>query len=145
MRTVEQARALPMSASAVIHRAEVLEQLDQVRELLPPALSDARALLAEREQLLARARQEAEQLREQAQGERTRLVENSGIHKEARAEADRLLASARAQADALRTEVDDYVDGKLANMEVVLTKTLAAVAQGRARLAGNSELDDLRD
>ncbi|MCW2679640.1 MAG: hypothetical protein JWM62_1041, partial [Frankiales bacterium] len=34
--------------------------------------------------------------------------------------------------------------GKLANFEVVLSKTLAAVEKGRARLGGQSEHDELR-
>ena len=76
--------------------------------------------------------------------ERARLVEKESVLREARAEAERLLTAAREQADAMRDEVEDYVDGKLANFEVVLAKTLAAVEKGRARLSGSSELDDLR-
>ena len=34
----------------------------------------------------------------------------------------------------MRGEVDDYVDTKLANFEVVLDKTLAAVHRGREKL-----------
>jgi F0F1-type ATP synthase membrane subunit b/b' len=134
-----------MSASAVVHRGEVLELLAQLRGLLPTALTGARTLLGEREQVLEQGRREAEQLREQARAEQTRLVEQSSVHRQASAEAERLLAQAREQAGAMRAEVEDYVDGKLANMEVVLTKTLAAVQHGRARLSGHSELDELRD
>jgi hypothetical protein len=36
----------------------------------------------------------------------------------------------------MRAEVEDYVDGKLANFEVVLTKTVAAVERGREKLRG---------
>ena len=142
---VEQARTLPMSASAVLHRGEVLEKLEQLRALLPATLTDARSLLGDRDEVLEQGRREVEQLREQAQAERARLVDQSSITKQAQAEADRLLAEARAQADALRAEVEDYVDGKLANFEVVLSKTLAAVERGRARLSGHSELDELGD
>lgn len=142
---VEQARTLPMSASAVLHRDEVLDRLGRLRALLPATLDQARSLLAHREELLEQGRREVEQLREQAQAERAALVARSAVLQQARAEADRLLDEARAQADALRAEVEDYVDGKLANFEVVLSKTLAAVERGRARLSGGSELDALRD
>ena len=43
----------------------------------------------------------------------------------------------------MRREVDDYVDGKLANFEVVLQKTLSAVDRGRSKLKGRSDLDAL--
>ena len=140
-----EARTLPMSASAVVHRDEVLALLEQLRAHTRDALSDAQELLAERDQVLEQGRQELERLREQAEAERAELVTRTSVHREATAEAERLLAQARAQADAMRADVEDYVDGKLANMEVVLTKTLDAVQRGRSRLSGASDLDQLRD
>ena len=136
---------MPMSASAVVHRGELLELLAQLRDLLPEALSRADALVADREAVLAEGRAEVERMREQAAAERAQLVEQSSVVREAQAQADRLLAQAREQAEAMRLEVEDYVDGKLANFEVVLAKTLAAVERGRARLSGHSEMDELRE
>ncbi len=51
-------------------------------------------------------------------------------------EADRILAEARQEAEEIRAEADDYVDSKLANFEVVLTKTLGSVGRGREKLLG---------
>lgn len=141
---VESARTLPMSASAVVHRDEVLGRLQQLRELVPAAVDDAQQLLGDRDGVVEEGRREVERLRSEALAERARLVEKESVLREARSEAERLLASAREQADAMRDEVEDYVDGKLANFEVVLAKTLAAVEKGRARLSGSSEMDDLR-
>ena len=61
----------------------------------------------------------------------------------AQGEADRVLQEAHEQAEAVRAEVEDYVDAKLANFEIVLTKTLRgggaraaeAVRRPRARRA----------
>jgi cell division septum initiation protein DivIVA len=133
-----------MSASAVVHRGEVLERLQELRALLPTVVGQADAVVADRDGVLAEARAEAESVRAQAQEERARLVEQTGVMRQARTDAERLLEQARAQADAMRAEVEDYVDGKLANFEVVLSKTLAAVQRGRSRLSGSSELDELR-
>ncbi|MDX6222340.1 MAG: hypothetical protein QOD91_1394, partial [Frankiales bacterium] len=52
---------------------------------------------------------------------------------------------AREEAAGMRREVDDYVDTKLANFEVVLTRTLGAVERGRDKLRGRRESDDLDD
>jgi hypothetical protein len=41
----------------------------------------------------------------------------------------------------MRAEIDDYVDGKLANFEVVLHKTLQAVEKGRAKINGRHDLE----
>jgi hypothetical protein len=43
----------------------------------------------------------------------------------------------------MRMEVDDYVDTKLANFEIVLNKTLAAVLRGREKLHGRHDMEEL--
>jgi hypothetical protein len=46
----------------------------------------------------------------------------------------------------MRSEVDDYVDAKLANFEIILHKTLSAVEHGRDKINGrNDELAELAD
>ena len=49
------------------------------------------------------------------------------------------------EARQMRQEVDDYVDTKLANFEIVLNKTLAAVLRGREKLHGRHEMEQLAD
>ena len=44
----------------------------------------------------------------------------------------------------MRNEVDDYVDAKLANFEIILHKTLNAVEHGRDKINGrHAELEQL--
>lgn len=144
-KVVEDARSMPMSASCVVNRDEVLELLRDVRGQLPEALSRAQAVLGDRDGVVAGGRAEADRLLQAAREERKAMLAKTEVTKAARAEAERLLAEAQEQADAMRAEVEDYVDSKLANFEIVLAKTLAAVQRGRARLHGESELDDLSD
>jgi hypothetical protein len=42
-----------------------------------------------------------------------------------------------------REEVEAYIDGRLATLEVILTKTMEAVARGRERLEGADDKDVL--
>ena len=142
---VQDARAMPMSASCVVNRGEVLDLLERVRAGLPRELDRASAVLGDKEAVVAQGREEAERLLEQARQERGRLLEQSSIVREARAQATRLVDEARAQADAMREEVEEYCDKKLANFEIVLSKTLAAVQRGRDKLSGRSELSSLDD
>jgi len=133
-----------MSASAVVHRGEVLELVERVRSSAGEALAESQSLLGDRAGVVEQGRQEVERLRAEALAERARLIEETSVHREASAQAERLLAHAREQAEAMRAQVEDYVDSKLANFEVVLSKTLAAVEKGRARLSGETEHDELR-
>ena len=132
---VEDARALPMSASCVVHRGEVLDLVDEARRVLPEELEAARRLLASRDRMLEQARTEAERVVEQGRQEAARLVEATAVYTRAQAEADRLLEQAADSAEAMRLQTEDYVDAKLANFEVVLSTTLSTVQRGRERLS----------
>jgi hypothetical protein len=135
---VESARAMPMSASCVINRAQVLDLLDDLKRGLPEEMDHAKQVLADRDSVLADGRREAERLIERTRSERDSIIGNTDVSREARGAADRILAVARGEADQIRTEADDYVDQKLANFEVVLTKTLQAVGRGRDKMRGSS-------
>ncbi|MFI6289744.1 cell division initiation protein [Streptomyces sp. NPDC051018] len=130
------ARSMPMSASCVVNRAELLAMLQEVREALPGSLAQAQELLGGREQMVAQARQEAERIIESAHAERGSLVADTQVARQSQDEADRILADARREAEEIRAEADDYVDSKLANFEVVLTKTIGSVDRGREKLLG---------
>lgn len=80
-----------------------------------------------------------------AHAERTRLLSDSEVYQAAQQEAKALLREAEQEAAELRTETDEYVDSKLANLEISLTKTLDAVTRGRARLHGRSHFDQLSE
>lgn len=133
---VSSARSMPMSASCVVNRAELLAMLDEVRAALPDSLAQAQELIGGREQMVEQARQEAERIIETAHAERGSLVSGTEIARRSQAEADRILSEARQEAEEIRAEADDYVDSKLANFEVVLTKTLGSVGRGREKLLG---------
>jgi cell division septum initiation protein DivIVA len=141
---VESARAMPMSASCIVNRDEVLERIEELRKLLPGELTSARQILDERGAVVADGHEEAQRILEAAHAERARLVAKTEVVREAARRADELVAAAQADADRMRLEIDDYVDSKLANFEVVLHKTLKAVEKGRAKISGRGELDGLR-
>lgn len=133
---VGNARSMPMSASCVVNRAELLDMLEEVREALPGSLAHAQELIGGREQLVEQARQEAERIIESAHAERGSLISDTQVARQSQEEADRILTEARREAEEIRAEADDYVDSKLANFEVVLTKTIGSVDRGREKLLG---------
>jgi vacuolar-type H+-ATPase subunit H len=133
---VSSARSMPMSASCVVNRAELLAMLEEVRAALPDSLAQAQELIGGREELVEQARQEAERIIQGAHAERGSLISDTEIARRSQAEADRILGEARREAEEVRAEADDYVDSKLANFEVVLTKTLGSVGRGREKLLG---------
>jgi cell division septum initiation protein DivIVA len=144
-RAVEQARSMPMSASAVVNRAEMLELLDELGAEMDAALSEADKIRRERDDVVDDGRREAEHIIADARNERDHLVSDTEVFRLAQRRADEVVAEARNEADGLRKETDDYVDGKLANFEITLERTIEAVRRGRERLAGRSALDSLTE
>ena len=144
-RLVESARAMPMSASCVVNRPELLALLADLGALLPEAMTRAQTVLQDKDSVLAEGRAEAERIIAEAREEQARMLTEYEVYAAAVEEAERLTSEAQASATAMRTEVEDYVDAKLANFEIVLAKTLRAVERGRMRLAGRDELAELQD
>lgn len=144
-RAVENARSMPMSASAVVNRAELLAQIDGLAAELPKAFAAAEVVTSDRDGVIKAAHAKAEEVVADAHLERERLVSDTEVYRMAKDSSDRMLDEARTESEALRRETDQYVDAKLANFEISLTKILEAVSRGRGRLLGRSELDALRD
>jgi cell division septum initiation protein DivIVA len=142
---VAEAKAVPLSASIMLNRAEVDDLVTDLRDSLPDELRQARWILKQRDEILEKARREGAALLEEAEEERRRLVSRTDVVSAANREADRIVEDARVQASQLRLEAEDYVDAKLANFEVVLQKTLAAVERGREKLRGRLDTDDLAE
>ena len=140
---VEEARGVPLSASCVLHRGEILEVLDGARAALPNDLEAARKILASRDSLIEEGRTSAEALIASAREEVSRMIEQTAIVSAAREEAQHILDDAHLEADGEREEVEKYIDSRLATLEVILNKTSDAIARGRERLAGAGDKDVL--
>ncbi len=140
---VEEARRVPLSASCVLHRGELLEVLDDARAALPVDLAAAQTLLAQKESVIEEGRVSAENLIAIAREEVARMVEQTAIVQSARDEGKRILDDVRTTAAEERLEVEEYIDSRLATLEVILNKTMDAVARGRDRLAGAQDKDAL--
>ncbi len=139
--TVRDAKAMPMSASCLVNRAELLEALERVRDVLPVDLDQADALLSERDAVVAAGREEADRILEAARSERERLIEQADVLVAARERAAAVAVRAGAEATRLLADADDYVDRKLGEFEVVLGQLGSQVNNGRERLAARREAD----
>ena len=139
---VESARSMPMSASCILNRGEVLALLDEMRAELPEEFDEAERILREREGVLDQARAEAEEIIAAAHEERMRLVSQTEVYAQAQREAGRLRGEAREEAGRMQDDTDAYVDGKLASFEIALSKTLEAVRHGRDRIQVRREEDE---
>jgi F0F1-type ATP synthase membrane subunit b/b' len=153
---VREAKAMPLSSSVLVNRDEVLDLITSMQEALPDEIKQARWIVKDREDLLAKARVEAEGIVEDARGEQLRMARQEAVLARAGEEAERVLAEADEQARAMRREAEEYVDAKLAQFEIALrrvleesqassralAKTLDQVEAGRERLRAPGTVAD---
>jgi F0F1-type ATP synthase membrane subunit b/b' len=98
-----------------------------MKESLPEEIKQARWVVKDREELLAKARRDAEGIVEKAKSDQARLVSKEEVVQESLAEAERTLAEAREQARQIHLEAEDYVDSKLAQFDAALTRIAEAL------------------
>lgn len=137
---IASARPMPLSTSVMVNKDEVLELLNDAIDRLPEELRAARWLLKERADFLAQARREGEEILEQARARAGAMVQRTEVVKAAEQRARQVVDKAEADARAMRHEVEDFCDQRLASFEIILERTARTVAEGRAKLQGSARL-----
>jgi vacuolar-type H+-ATPase subunit H len=147
---IREAKSMPLSASALVNREEVLELIAEMKAALPEEIKQARWVVKDREELLGKARRDAESIVEDARQEQLRMATQEAVVLRAHEEAERIGTEADADARRIRLEAEDYVDAKLAQFEAVLqrateellatndqlARTMEQVRAGREKLRG---------
>ena len=141
---VEQARTVPLSSGGcVVNRQTALELLDAIRAGIPGDVEQAHAILDERAEVIEDGHREAERIVAEAKLEAARLVAEDLLVAQATAQAREIVTAASEDADQMRAETADWVDSRLAQFEVSLTRLLDAVQRGRERVNGSHPYDAL--
>jgi hypothetical protein len=147
---VREAKSMPLSSSALLNREEVLELIQGMKGALPEEIKQARWVVKDREELLAKARRDAEAIVEEARAQQLRMAEREAIVQRAIGEAERIRSEAADEARRMKLESEDYVDAKLAQFEAALqriveellntndqvSRTIDQVEAGREKLRG---------
>lgn len=138
---VRQARSMPMSASAVVNRQELLDALDRIEAAYIAGTSESLALVSHRDAVIAEAETSAAEIVRQARLEEDRLVSDTEVFRLAQREAEQTLAAARTEAEALRRDAEAYVEQRFASFEHALERTLGEVRRGIANLSHRNSFD----
>jgi hypothetical protein len=146
---VQEAKSMPLSSSVLVNREEILEVLDAARAELPEEIKQARWIVKDREELLAKARRDAEAVVDKARAERAWIVSDQEVARAAQETAERIVSDAEEKARQLQLEAEDYVDAKLAQFEIALDRTraelersLEQVQRGRERLRSGTPAEE---
>jgi vacuolar-type H+-ATPase subunit H len=134
-------RSVPMSASCMVNRVEVLGVIDDIVEHLPDEIAEAQRVIDRSQSRLGEANSEAARILAEAREHAAQLAQHSEIVRVAEEQAAKIRADAQEEAVALRRETDSFIDSRMAGFESVLVKTTTQVRTARSRLAERSQLN----
>lgn len=130
---------LPLSPYLFVDEEKVFDIIDQMRVAIPEEVKRANRIEAEKDRLLAQAKEEGERIRGLARQEANELVNRDGITHSAQQRADNIMERARRDAEALRRDADVYVIEVLAKLEDDLLRSLSVVRNGLRKVQVEQE------
>lgn len=136
------APTMPLSSSPRVDRDEMIELLEEALHRLPEELRQARWMLKERQEFVAKTRREADELLEAARVRAERMVQRTEVVRAAEQRARQVMETAEADSRRLKHETEDFLDQRLGSFEILLDRLSKTVAAGRQRLSIGAAVDD---
>ena len=137
--TLADSRRLPLTSSLVVDEDRIFNIVDQMRVSIPEEVKRANRVEAEKERILAQAKEEADRIRDLAKQEASELVRRDSIMGSAQQRSDTILERARREADIMRAESDVYALTVLSKLEEDLLRSLSVVRNGMHKLEVEQE------
>lgn len=136
---ITEARAMPMSASVLVNRAEALDLVAAAKSVVPDEIRAADSVLGEADAVLQRARTQADHEVAGARERAEQLVGRENVVALAEQRADQIITAAEERAAELARDADDFCDRQLAQFEIDLGTISTQVKAGRQRLATRND------
>lgn len=141
---IKDGKKIPFSnGKTLIESNRFLDRLDRIRAILPEELENARLVIHQKERIVNDACAEAEKYVEQSRDRVARMLDDNEITKNAMNVAEEIVSKAEQVAQEIRRDANEYADGVLTHMEIVLRKGLDAVSQGKDEIQRSMQSKDI--
>lgn len=132
---VDRAVRLPLSGGRTVMDSDrIREILDEIRENLPQEIRQAKAIVADRTQIISDAKREAETVVRVAEERAKAMVNQSEIVKQAQQRANDLLVQSQQKAREMRKAANEYVDDLMKRTDEQMTANLAELRKTRQNI-----------
>jgi cell division septum initiation protein DivIVA len=125
---------VPLSSTPRIDRDHVVALLQDAQACMPEEIRQARWMLKERAEFMAKTQREADEIVEAARVQAERMVQRTEVVRAAELRARQILEAGEADSRRLKNETEDFLDQRLGSFEILLDRLTRTVAQGRERL-----------
>ena len=129
---MDAAKVLPLTGGkAVLDIETALDILDEIQDSLPSEVSQAKGIVADRNQIIAEAKKEAEEIVRAGEEKKKRLVDQSEIVKQAEAQAADIISDAKKKASEMKAAANDYVADLMKRADDILTELTGEIRKTR--------------
>ena len=129
---LEKGWKMPLSNGKVFVDGEEVKQiLDEIKEEIPSEIRKAKAIVADRAQIIEDANREAETIIRVAQEKAAALVDEQEVVRQAQQKANDLLVQAQQKFKEMRKASNDYVEDLMRRTDESLSENLAELRKTR--------------
>lgn len=134
---LDKSLSLPFSGGrSVVDDEKIRNLLDDIRLSLPAEMKQAKAVVADRAEILASARREADAIVRRAEDRARALIAQEEVVKQAQRKATEILSQAQQKSKELRAASQDFSDDMLRQSEETLARLLGEIRSTRQAVRG---------
>ena len=129
---IDKAWSFPLSGGrCVVDADKVRDLIDDIRLNIPAEIKQAKAIVADRTEIIENAKKEADALVRKAEERARALVSQEEVTKAAQAKASEVLSQAQLKSREIRQAAQEFSDNCLLKTEEVLVKSLTEIKATR--------------
>ena len=137
---LEKGWSLPLSGGkSFIDSEEAKQILDEIREAIPAEVRKAKAIVADRVQIISEAQREAETIVRVAEEKAKTLVNQEEIVRQAQAKANDIMAQAQVKFREMRKASNDYVEDIMRRTDEAVSASLAELRKTRQSIKSTQQ------
>lgn len=138
---VDKAWGLPLSGGrCVVDVEKVREIIDDLRLNLPKEIPQAKAIVADRVEIIKNAKAEAENIIKSAEEKAHALVTQDAIVKSAQEKSNAILTDAKQKSKEMKKAAADFSDNLLRQSEEKITESLNEIKRARQALKAPTKI-----
>ena len=127
---INNSRSIRFTHNVIVNEDRILDIIDQMRVAIPQEVKKSQQVLAQKDRVMAQAKEEADRTLNIAKEKSEKLSERDTIVQDARKKANQIEAEAEMKAKTTQSEADEYVSETLTNLEIALERVLNQVRNG---------------
>jgi cell division septum initiation protein DivIVA len=130
---VDKSWGLP-GGRCVMDADKIREIIDDIRLNMPQEMRQARAIVADRSEIIKNAKEESESIIKSAEDKARIIISQDEVVKRAQAKANEIVTESQNKAKEIKIAAADFADGLMKHTEECLFNSLSEVKQARQAL-----------